>query len=73
MIIIDIPMPENCSDCPCNNDYVDCGINHKSFYNDEIDDPFTKRPEWCPLIEMGTKDGKWKMQIFAKEEGDNIV
>ena len=49
MILIDVEMPQNCTDCPCNNDFMNCGVTHKSFYEDGNADALDIRPEWCPL------------------------
>ena len=50
MIAIDIEMPESCSECPCNNDCVNCGVTGKNFYEDGNAKALDERPEWCPLI-----------------------
>ena len=52
MIQIDVPMPKNCSECPCNNDFINCGVNGKNFYEDGNADALDKRPEWCPIKEV---------------------
>lgn len=52
MIQIDVQMPKNCSECPCNNDYMNCGVTGTSFYNEEEKDPLETRPDWCPLKEV---------------------
>ena len=52
MIQIDVSMPRNCSECPCNNDYVNCGVTGKNFYENGNADALDERPEWCPLKEV---------------------
>ena len=53
MILIDIEMPENCSECPCMYDCVRCQVAER-----QLDfETFTeKRPEWCPLKPAATPD-----------------
>ena len=44
--VLVIDMPSNCSDCPCEYDYLICkAIYHKLDYVDADNE----RPSWCPL------------------------
>jgi hypothetical protein len=53
MIAIDMPMPNNCCDCPVNDHDAWCGITLTEFGDD-----FCKiRLPDCPLIDL-TDDGK---------------
>ena len=53
MIAIDMPMPNNCCDCPVNDHDAWCGITLTEFADD-----FCKiRLPDCPLIDI-TDDGK---------------
>lgn len=52
MIAIDIDMPDSCAHCPCNNDYINCGVTGKGFYEDDGEEPLDERPKWCPLVEI---------------------
>ena len=50
MILIDIEMPENCTECPCLNDeYFHCQIGWRSCKDDNV---IKHRPDWCPLQEL---------------------
>ena len=53
MIQIDIPMPENCSECPCMYDCIRCQAAERSLDYATFDE---KRPEWCPLVEVNDAD-----------------
>lgn len=50
MILIDMPMPEKCSECRFETECGFCKAMPEDFcgYTDDI-----KKPEWCPLISMG--------------------
>lgn len=51
MICLDIPMPQNCGDCPCANIFDGCtcrAANDRSF--DKF--PLDNRMDWCPIIEI---------------------
>ena len=50
MICLDIPMPQNCGDCPCARifDGCKCMVVNRSF--DKY--PLENRQDWCPITEM---------------------
>lgn len=53
MIAIDMPIPNNCDECPCEHDaacYAE-GWRNPNLYD------YKGRPEQCPLIDL-TDDGK---------------
>ena len=70
MIVIDIPMPKRCADCPCFDDaiYGKCqvkdtwlGAEDSAWFSDT-------RPNWCPLKEMVTcKDCRHYNIDFCKK------
>lgn len=49
MICLDIPMPQNCGDCPCAHifDGFTCRAAKRSFDKD----PLENRMDWCPIPE----------------------
>lgn len=53
MIAIDMPMPNNCDECPCEHDAA-CYAN--GYRNPERYE-YKSRPADCPLIDL-TDDGK---------------
>ena len=57
MIAIKMPMPNNCDNCPCNDDAYKCGATGTIFC--EVDDfnEYESRLPDCPLIDL-TDDGK---------------
>ena len=56
MIVIDIPMPKKCAECPCNGNrlYGNCQVKGRWLGGEEGSPMAEKRPEWCPLKEMVT-------------------
>ena len=54
MIQIDMPMPENCLDCPACNEYLMCAIpcNGRGWGENDVKGFSQSRPEWCPLKEQ---------------------
>ena len=60
MIAIKMPMPNNCDNCPCNDDTYKCGATGTVFC--EVDDfnEYEKRLPDCPLIDLDAymDDGK---------------
>ena len=62
MILIDMPMPKNCIDCPACNEYLMCAIpcNGRGWGENDVKDFSKSRPEWCPMKEIvRCKDCKW--------------
>ena len=55
MLMIDKPMPEGCDVCPLMYDYIRCNALPEGCEDDdafhELDFDYTKRPDWCPLVE----------------------
>lgn len=54
MFIVNESMPKSCSDCPCffsGDDYrgIDCKIGFGGIMWEDMD---SKRPSWCPLVEL---------------------
>ena len=52
MLIVDMPMPKNCGECPISNGFkipcpygVDDGAGHDMFQAYKVG----KRPSWCPI------------------------
>ena len=68
MIQIDLPLPDDCSVCPCNNDFVSCGVTKKNFYEDGNAEALDKRPEWCPLKEVNENERKLIIQALINFE-----
>ena len=56
MIVIDIPMPKKCAECPCNGNrlYGNCQVKGRWLGGKEGSPMAEKRPDWCPLKEMVT-------------------
>ena len=55
MIAIDMEMPKKCDDCPCRQiNLARCQITGKSTSHHPTFKPMdqTKRPKWCPLIDL---------------------
>lgn len=54
MIQIDMPMPENCHDCPACNEYLICTIpvNGRGWGKNDVREFGQGRPEWCPMKEQ---------------------
>ena len=62
MIQIDIPMPKNCTECPCS-DYDDimdeCGCNiNAEIWRIPYDAAREKRDDRCPLKELPKEENK---------------
>ena len=57
MIRIDMPMPENCLDCPACNEYLMCAIpvNGRKWGENDVREFSQSRPEWCPMHEEKPK------------------
>ena len=53
MIGINIPMPQDCADCPLSRDYI-CELLQKS-----VQWELHERREDCPLIDISRKDAEW--------------
>ena len=58
-VVIDIPMPDRCSQCPMCHDYQWCRATKEDrTIPDEI--VCEGKPEWCPLEEVKTRQrGHW--------------
>ena len=72
MILIDMPMPKNCIDCPACNEYLMCAIpcNGRGWGENDVKDFSQSRPEWCPMQELvRCKDCKH----FEKADNDAFV
>ena len=54
MILIDMPMPNNCLDCPACNEYLTCAIpiNGRKWGENDVREFGQGRPEWCPMEEQ---------------------
>lgn len=52
-ILLNIQMPKNCDECPCNDDNWRCGATGEYF---DYDDMYAKRRDDCPLVEVETVD-----------------
>lgn len=54
MIQIDMPMPNNCLDCPACNEYLTCAIpvNGRKWGENDVREFSQNRPEWCPMKEQ---------------------
>lgn len=53
-VLIKIPMPENCAECPClRHDSID-GVNaYQCNITFEIRKNIDRKPKWCPLVDLG--------------------
>jgi hypothetical protein len=78
MIQIDMPMPENCLDCPACNEYLMCAIpvNGRGFGENDVHDYSQSRPEWCPLKEQEAET-EWcercgRVRLKSKWEGGEV-
>ena len=74
MIQIDMPMPNNCLDCPACNEYLMCAIpvNGRKWGENDVREFSQNRPEWCPLKEQEKAKvvfGRCKDGSFATECG----
>ena len=60
MILIDLPMPARCADCPCNGNrlYGNCQAKGRWLGCEEGSPMAEKRPEWCPLKEVQEMEEK---------------
>ena len=62
MILVNLPMPEACDECPFNYDFIGCrAINDDAWekYGDDWNDNVCERndrPDYCPLIEVKQDD-----------------
>ena len=67
MILIDIPLPDSCIECPLQDgDYGCCNANR------DIDTDMDERPRSCPIIGERRK-GKWvKVSGYATPGGDPV-
>lgn len=54
MILIDMPMPTNCLECPACNEYLSCAIpvNGRKWGENDVREYGQSRPEWCPMKEQ---------------------
>ena len=50
MICLDIPMPQNCGDCPCARIFDGYTCMAAKRYFDKY--PLENRQDWCPFAEM---------------------
>ena len=64
-ILLNLPMPKNCDECPCNDDNWRCGATGEYF---DYDDMYAKRRDDCPLIEVPTPHGRL-VDIKSVEDG----
>jgi hypothetical protein len=53
-ILIKIPMPKNCAECPClRHDSID-GVNaYQCNITFGIRKNIDRKPKWCPLVDLG--------------------
>ena len=53
-VLIKIPMPENCAECPClRHDSID-GVNaYQCNITFGIRKNIDRKPKWCPLVDLG--------------------
>ena len=56
MIAIDMPIPNNCCDCPCNDHDAWCAVTLSDFADDFCE---TRLPD-CPLIDLTQYDDDLK-------------
>ena len=74
MIQIDMPMPNNCLDCPACNEYLSCAIpvNGRKWGENDVREFGQGRPEWCPLKEQEAVPNELKLKmwnaLYAKED-----
>ena len=69
MIQIDMPMPKSCTECPCNNDFINCGVTGRNFYKDGNAEALDKRPDNCPLKEeLSNKEKDYLYGILCKQD-----
>lgn len=54
MILVDMPMPGNCIDCPACNEYLMCAIpvNGRKWGENDVREFSDCRPDWCPMKEQ---------------------
>lgn len=54
MIVIDIPMPKRCAECPCFDDAIYGKCQVKDTWLGAEDGAWfsNQRPNWCPLQEI---------------------
>lgn len=58
-------MPENCQECVCLNDeYFYCQAVGRQPQDENV---VSRRPDWCPLVEVPTPHGRLII------EGDKII
>lgn len=69
-VVMNIPMPESCVDCPCQRDYSACQLAKRSLADVSFD---KGRPGWCPLRfaigrEVGIVEDDFIKRIMEKVE-----
>lgn len=79
MLIVDMPMPRGCAECPlkafggaCMIPVFGNGVNYK---------PFEKRPDWCPIKgvlpeehgDLIDRDELKKIKVYSPELHEYIV
>ena len=71
MIQIDMPMPENCLDCPACNEYLMCAIprNGRGWGENDVRDYSQSRPEWCPMKDQEAKQVTIAQAHFGMKYG----
>ena len=55
VLIKGVEMPRSCRDCPCYDDWFQCGATRNVVCSEDDEDGnvgFNERPEWCPLVEI---------------------
>lgn len=52
MIMIDLPIPESCWECPCEYQAYKCQVNDRFLEHDNS----SVRPDWCPIITEQSDD-----------------
>lgn len=53
-VLIKIPMPENCAECPCLRHDTFDGVNaYQCNITFGIRKNIDRKPKWCPLVDLG--------------------
>ena len=70
MIQFDIPVPQNCGDCPCAHifDAYKCMVVKRSF--DKF--PLKNRMDWCPITEVKEMEETLKTEERVKPTAATI-
>lgn len=77
MLIIDMPMPKNCGECPLlYMEIVKCTVN-----GNDCTEYGSERPSWCPIVgvlpdehgDLIDRDELRKMKVFSQEFNRYVV